>query len=624
MAPARKPSGKHGTLLTITAAALTALVFAGDFFTSPGFAHGTLYLVPLLIAALARNERYLLAFALAGAGLTLVGYLVSPAGFESPFVLLNRLVSIAAIAGSALLAALLMRRSAGNEALALQLQESRQRFEADSRQLSEELSDTLESITDALFTLDCEWRFGFVNRAAEAVLGRKREDLLGRNIFELFPGARQYRGHYEVAMLEGRTASFQGVYQAMGILLDVRVFPKRDGIAVYFRDITEERELRERLSQAQRLEAVGQLTGGVAHDFNNLLTVIQGNLDLLEGALDDRPDLKAMATMGGEAATRAAALTRHLLAFARRQPLEPVAVEVQQLVDAMEPLLRRTLMENIDIGVVHGPELWPCMADAAQLENAILNLCLNARDAMPEGGRLTIETTNAHLDHDYAERHAEVSPGDYVLIAVSDNGSGIPAELIDRVFDPFFSTKDMEKGNGLGLSMVFGFIKQSQGHITLYSEPGQGTTVRLYLPRADAAPGRAVPEPVADLPPGDETILLVEDDELVHEYSAQALRSLGYRVLGARDGQEALTLLEGPEHVDLLFTDIVMPGGMNGRQLADEARKHRPDLKVLFTSGYTENAVLHQGKLEAGVQLISKPYRREELARKLRAILNAD
>lgn len=624
MAPARKAQAGQGWLLPVVAAVLTALIFAAEFFTPLGFAHGTLYLVPVLAASLARNEGFILAMAVTGACLTLIGYLVSPAGFINAYALFNRMVSIAAIAGTTLLAVQLLRRSSNTEMLALQLQENRQRFEADSRQLSEELTDTLESITDALFTLDCDWCFTFVNRAAEVVLGRKREELLGRNIFELFPGSRQYRKHYEVAMLEGCTASFQGVYEALGILLDVRVFPKRDGIAVYFRDITEERELRERLSQAQRLEAVGQLTGGVAHDFNNLLTVIQGNLDLLEDALQDRPDLKGMAAMSGEAASRAAALTRHLLAFARRQALEPEAVDVQRLLDNMEPLLRRTLMESISIDIIHGPEQWPCVADAAQLENAVLNLCLNARDAMPEGGRLTIETANTHLDHDYAERHAEVSPGDYVQISVSDNGDGIPADMIDRVFDPFFTTKSTEKGSGLGLSMVFGFIKQSHGHITLYSEEGQGTTVRLYLPRSDSAPERSSAKPTAELPRGNEAILLVEDDELVYEYSAQALSSLGYRVLGARDGHEALTLLEGPKHVDLLFTDIVMPGGMNGRQLADEAQRRRPGLKVLFTSGYTENAVVHQGRLDPGVQLISKPYRRDELARRLRTILDTD
>ncbi|MDX1490122.1 MAG: PAS domain-containing protein [Pseudohongiellaceae bacterium] len=390
------------------------------------------------------------------------------------------------------------------------------------------------------------------------------------------------------------------------------------------RDVSSRRNMIEQIQQADRLHSVGQLTGGVAHDFNNLLTVILGNSELLVEGLNDNKNLQSLAIVSRDAAQRGSQLTQRLLAFARRQALEPKAVDIPFLLKDMESLLRRTLRENIDIEIVNAAGLWQALVDPAQLEGALLNLSLNAKDAMPEGGKLTIETGNAYLDDKYAESHNEVKSGQYVLIAVSDTGEGIDEEHLSQVFDPFFSTKGLGKGTGLGLSMVYGFVKQSNGHINIYSEVDQGTTVKIYLPRCTDT---KAPEPHNITEPttgGTERILAVEDDELVRDFVCNQLLVLGYKVLSAANAEEALKILRSDEKIDLLFTDIVMPGELNGRQLADEAQKLRPGLKVLYTSGYTENAIVHQGRLDPGVHLLSKPYRRNELAQKIRLVLKGE
>ncbi len=387
-------------------------------------------------------------------------------------------------------------------------------------------------------------------------------------------------------------------------------------------DITQRRAIEEQLQQSERLRSVGELTGGVAHDFNNLLTVILGNTEMLGERLSDNPELQALALMTQEAAARGAQLTEHMLAFARRQPLAPRNVKVKKLLDGMESLLRTTLTPKIDIEFVHAGSLWPALVDSARLESTLLNLCLNARDAMPDGGRLTIETANMRLDQSYCELHNEVTPGQYVMVAVTDSGSGISAENLGRVFDPFFTTKEKGKGTGLGLSMVYGFVKQSRGHINIYSEPGQGTTVRMYLPRADTADEPFVAVPQVTTVGGSEKILLVEDDAMVSQFVEAQLTQLGYRIVIAANAKEALQLLPLHEDIDLLFTDVVMPGEMNGRQLADVVMAKRPEVKVLFTSGYTENSIVHHGRLDPGVQLLSKPYRRAELAQRVRQVLD--
>jgi signal transduction histidine kinase len=378
--------------------------------------------------------------------------------------------------------------------------------------------------------------------------------------------------------------------------------------------------------QAQKMEAIGQLTGGVAHDFNNLLTVITGTIEILAEAVSDRPHLAQIANMIGAAAARGADLTRHLLAFARRQPLQPRSTDVNALVVDAARLLRPTLGEQIEIESMLAHDSHPALIDPSQLSTAILNLALNARDAMPDGGKLTLETRNVVLDENYCGMNREVSPGDYVMIAVSDTGEGIPGSLLDKVIEPFFTTKDVGKGSGLGLSMVYGFVKQSNGHIKIYSEQGHGTTVKLYLPQAKGLTEGMVDSlrakaGIPELERGDESILIVEDDALVREYVVTQISRLGYGALAASNAAEALAIIDGPDRIDVLFTDVIMPGGMNGRQLATEALKRRPQLKVLYTSGYTENAIVHHGRLDTGVLLLPKPYIGSDLARMLKTAL---
>lgn len=380
-----------------------------------------------------------------------------------------------------------------------------------------------------------------------------------------------------------------------------------------------------RLRQSQRLESVGQLTGGVAHDFNNLLTVVQGNAELLVEELGHEPRRQALAGMILKAAERGADLTRSLLAFARRQPLEPRAFDLNARVADMQPLLHRTLGEDVEMRMVPGAGLPRVMADPVQLESAILNLCLNARDAMLHGGLLTLETGLRELDAAQMGDFPDSVSGSFVTLAVSDTGCGIPADQQERVLEPFYTTKEVGMGTGLGLPMVYGFCKQSGGHFSLYSEPGEGTTVRLYLPAAekeDVTAATAVESDSREVLGGSECILVVEDDPMVREYATQQLSQVGYRVLSADSGPAALDRLEQGETVDLLFTDIVMPGGMNGRQLADLVQERHSRIAVLFTTGYTENAVVHHGRLDPGVELLGKPYRRQELLRRVRQVLD--
>ncbi|BCW88681.1 Sensor histidine kinase RcsC [Alphaproteobacteria bacterium SO-S41] len=425
-----------------------------------------------------------------------------------------------------------------------------------------------------------------------------------------------WTGEYRFQRADG---SYANISDRAFVIRDAEGKPMRMVGAMV--DVTERRKLEAQLRQSQRLEAVGQLTGGVAHDFNNLLTVILGNSEMLTERLGDRPELQRLADMTEKAAQRGAELTNRLLAFARRQPLDPKTTDVGALVTDMDGLLRRTLGEQFEIEFVRSEGLWGALIDAPQLESALLNLCINARDAMAGGGRMTIETANAHLDEDYAAQHTDVTAGAYVMVAVSDTGSGMDAETIAHAFEPFFTTKDVGKGSGLGLSMVYGFVKQSRGHVKIYSELGHGTTIKLYLPRALAHADQPSAAPRNAGKGGAELILVVEDDDLVRTHVTGLLTSLGYRVTAVEDGQKGLDALKQGDF-DLLFTDVVMPGGMGGRQLADAAKILKPDLPVLFTSGYTENAIVHHGRLDAGVNLLQKPYRRQDLADKIRSVLD--
>lgn len=388
-------------------------------------------------------------------------------------------------------------------------------------------------------------------------------------------------------------------------------------------DVTDRRIVEKQLVQAQKMESVGQLTGGLAHDFNNLLGVVMGNLQLVERSLktDEKAKKRIASALG--AVERGAELTRRLLAFSRRQALETETIEPNPLIEGFSDMLRRTLGESIDLECRLADDIPKVCTDPTQLESAILNLAVNARDAMPEGGKLSIETAFIVLDEDYAARESEVSPGNYVMLAVSDTGGGIPADKLDKVFEPFFTTKEVGKGSGLGLSMIYGFMKQSGGHVRVYSEVGVGTTVRLYLPTTSGVNAEATSD--ADLPEdaeGDgETILLVEDQEDVREVAVALLEDLGYSVIDAKDGQLGLALLESTSEIDLLLTDVVMPGGLDGAALAKAARAMRPELPILFATGFAEAAVLRRGDIKANENLVTKPYRRADLAIKVRQAL---
>ena len=388
-------------------------------------------------------------------------------------------------------------------------------------------------------------------------------------------------------------------------------------------DITERVQLEEQLRRAQRLESVGQLTGGLAADFNNLLTVILGNAEMLADELGDEPHLHVLAQVVVEAADLGARLTQGLLAFARKQPLEPRVVDLNELVAGMEGILRRSVGERVRMTLVRGPELWPAVVDPAQLDNTLLNLCLNARDAMPKGGELRVATGNVLVSAEDAALHPDLKPGAYVMLAVADTGTGIEPRHLARVFEPFFTTKEKGKGTGLGLATAYGFVKQSGGHVTIESRVGEGTTIRLYLPRAEA--GRVSPDAASAAPAAAaaqaETVLLVEDDERVRDFARGQLLALGYQVLAAPDGLQALEILRAGRHVDLLFTDLVMPG-MGGRELAEQARALRPGLKVLYTSGYSGDAGIRAERLDPDIPLLPKPYRRDELARRLQEALH--
>ena len=405
--------------------------------------------------------------------------------------------------------------------------------------------------------------------------------------------------------------------------------PKNEELEASNRALIEQMAQREKaeneLRQIQKMESIGQLTGGIAHDFNNMLAIVIGSLDIAERRFSSDPE-RARTAIGHalEGANRAASLTKRLLAFARRSPLQPQTIDANQMVSGMSELLRRTLGEGISIETVLAGGLWRTHADPGQLENAVLNLSVNARDAMEGQGRLTIETMNTHLDDPYVAQHEGLAAGQYVAVVISDNGPGMPREVMERAFEPFFTTKGVGKGTGLGLSQVYGFVRQSGGHVKIYSEAGQGTSVKIYLPRSfaaeDTVAGDRPPVEVPRARPG-ELILVVEDEDQVRRMSLDALDELGYQVLQAADGEEALALVRARADIRLLFTDVVMPG-LNGRELADQARILRPDLPVLFTTGYTRNAVVHNGVVDNDVFFIPKPFTVEQLGHKLRAVLD--
>ena len=502
----------------------------------------------------------------------------------------------------------------------------------DSEQLAR---NVVETTLDAFTQTDQTGTILIWNSQAEKLFGWRRDEAIGKNALDLFIAPSEREGILARVQLfiESGEPTLPSPRRELLVRrrdgkeftaeLSATAIRQREGVILnsFYRDLTDKIAAEERIRHAEKMEAIGQLTGGVAHDFNNILTVITGTIEILADAVAKDPGLAAITKMIDEAAGRGAELTQHLLAFARKQPLQPREIDINSLIIDTAKLLRPTLGEQIQIESVFEDESCVALVDPNQLTTAILNLALNARDAMPGGGKLIVETGAAYLDEVYANAN-DVPPGHYVLIAVSDTGTGIPSHMLARVFDPFFTSKGPGKGTGLGLSMVYGFIKQSAGHIKIYSEEGHGTTIKMYLPpgKTPAAASEGV-TPVT-IEGGHETILVVEDDRLVRDYVLAQLHSLGYVTLQAANAAEALAIVASGKQFDLLFTDVIMPGKMNGRQLADEVLKTRPDLKVVYTSGYTENAIIHHGRLDSGVLLLAKPYRKSDLARIIRRALS--
>jgi PAS domain S-box-containing protein len=501
------------------------------------------------------------------------------------------------------------------------------RLEGEIRVSEEKYRLLREKAHDAILLLDPRGVVLEANRKTETLFGRSRDDIVGRSLFLSVTDAAQAEALRK--LLAGDQAGLiqLSLAGADDRPLDVEVSAARvsdegqDFVLFIVRDVTQRVLLEQQLRQSQKMDAIGQLTGGIAHDFNNILTVITGTIEILIEGMEDRPSLAAIARLIDEAAVRGADLTQQLLAFARKQALQPCETDINVLVVETARLLRPTLGGQIEIEAIFDDNAWWAMIDPTQLSTALLNLAVNARDAMPNGGKLMLETANVMLDEAHARANPETRPGPYVMITVSDTGTGIPAAIRDKVFDPFFTTKEVGKGTGLGLSMVYGFVKQSGGHIKICSEEGQGTAIKLYLPRSGEPAGP--PDTAPPLAPqgGNESILVVEDDTLVRNYVVAQLQSLGYATIAAANSCEALALVDQGTRFDLLFTDVIMPGGMNGRELAGEVAKRRPALRVLYTSGYTEDAIVHHGRLDPGVALLNKPYRKADLARRIREVL---
>lgn len=487
-----------------------------------------------------------------------------------------------------------------------------------------------ETSLDLILVVDRKGNFIRVSPSAMAILGRRPEEMLGRNATDfIYP---EDLDNTRSEMRQARLGRIMRTFDCRYMHKDGRVVPLAwTGVwsepeqQHFFigRDMTERIAQEERLRRSQRLESIGQLTGGIAHDFNNLLAVVIGNLDMLESRLKHDRELVQFAEDAMQAAERGAELTRQLLAFARRQPLNTVVFDMNARVNGTIGLLRRTLGERISIATRLAADLWPVLADQGQFESALVNLALNARDAMREGGRLTIETENKQIGDSYAALN-DIAPGDYVMLAVSDTGTGMPPEVLSRVFEPFFTTKPASEGTGLGLSMVYGFTRQSNGHIKIYSEHGRGTTVRLYLPRAENSAAAA--GAMSDAAPearGGERILVVEDNGEVRKIVVSQLTDLGYRIVEAENAEEALAILRRDDAIDLLFTDVVMPGAMGGDDLARAARAIRPKLKLLLTSGFAKASIDQGPNSPLFENFLSKPYRKSELAAKLRGVLDA-
>jgi PAS domain S-box-containing protein len=500
-----------------------------------------------------------------------------------------------------------------------------------------QLRAVVDTAVDGVILIDAHGTILMFNPACEKLFGFAAHEAIGQNVKLLMPPP--FRDEHDSYLENYHTTGERKIIgigrEVVGQRKDGSTFPMdlsvgeatQTGESIFvgiIHDLSERKRTEEQLIQAQKMETVGHLSGGIAHDFNNLLTVMIGNAETLREKLKARADLKYLCDSIVFAGERGAELTHRLLAFSRRQLLQPTEIDCNELIERMDKLIRRTLREDIDIRVVLGDRLPAVLADPAQLESAVLNLALNAQDAMPTGGCLTISTERTELDERYLHTHPEVRSGEYIMVAITDDGTGIPPDVLKQVFEPFFTTKAVGKGSGLGLSMVYGFIKQSNGHVSIYSEPGLGTTVRLYLPTSPGdSRARVEASSPAGLVRGTETILVVEDDPFVRGYAVASLEDLGYQVIMAENGVEALTRLNEVTP-DLLFTDVVMPGGVNGWELAERAKQLQPGLKVLLTSGYPLETLTSRGRVSEEAHILNKPYRKTELASRLRIALGDD
>jgi len=517
------------------------------------------------------------------------------------------------------------------------------RLSAEKHSDEMQLRALVEGVSDhALYLLDARGYVSSWNAGAQRITGYAADQIIGQHFSRFFSEEDQRAGAPERALdvaarhrkyeLEGWRVRGDGTRFYSRAIVTALYNPagKLSGFIKVTRDVSEKIEQEQALEQARaalaqshKMEALGQLTGGMAHDFNNILHVIKNSLDVIRTRLGQAdPTIVRFLDTAKRNTDRASAVTQRLLAFARQQPLNPTVVSPNKLIQNMADLVRHAVGEGIAVETVFSSGLWNVSADTNQLETALLNLTINSRDAMQRVGKLTIETANAFLDATYASQHADVIAGQYVMIAVSDTGIGMSKEVAARAFDPFFTTKSDGQGTGLGLSQVFGFVKQSGGHVKIYSEPGEGTTIKVYLPRFAAnAPLVSIEPLVTQDSANGESILVVEDNEDVRTFAVEMLTSLGYRVSGTADGPTALQALRQVGRIDLLFTDMGLPNGMNGRQLAEQARNLQPDLRVLFTTAYARNAIVHHGRLDAGVDLLLKPYTQLDLARKVRQVL---
>ncbi|MBS0470830.1 MAG: CHASE3 domain-containing protein [Proteobacteria bacterium] len=529
---------------------------------------------------------------------------------------------IVAGAAAALLALVLLLAAAG---LLIRNNNRLAESEAIRRRQATVLQATLDNIRDGILVFDENDRVAAFNNVFFRLmdfperLARIGEALERFDAHDAGAGRRTINSVVIAAPDDNRTDRFSRANYEIDVY---RAAVPGAGFLVAAKNVTARVHAEAALRQAQKMEAVGHLTGGVAHDFNNLLQIISANLDLAIADARANPKTAERLQNAIAAVERGSRLTGQLLAFARRQALEPRSTDLGRLLNGMTDLLRRTLGEQVDVESIVSGGLWNTLVDPSQVENAILNLAINARDAMPEGGKLTIEVANAFLDDAYAAQHVEVTAGQYVMLGITDTGTGMPAAVVARVFDPFFTTKPEGKGTGLGLSQVYGFVKQSGGHVKVYSEVGHGTTVKIYLPRTRKALEGLDPVATTGVSGGSESILVVEDDAGVRAAVVDILTDLGYSVLRAESAEQGLAVLSSGAKVDLLFTDVVMPGPMHTREFTRRAQELCPGLKVLYTSGYTQNAIVHNGRLDDDAALLSKPYRKDELARKLRSVLD--